>query len=142
MPQTSERPPPGGRGGLENTSCAASVNGSSIAPRNATAQEEISADRRARPNLRLVPPAVPSRQRRVDVRISASGGRAIGRSRAFRLSDHDLGALIVLAVRGRAMSAMTKCERDDLYRLIRQREKVLKSAAKQRSAAVLADFEN
>jgi hypothetical protein len=40
------------------------------------------------------------------------------------------------------MNAMTKYERDDLHRLIRQREKVLKSAAKQRSAEVLADFEN
>jgi len=38
--------------------------------------------------------------------------------------------------------AMTKGEREDLQRLIRQREKVLKSAAKQRSAELLADFEN
>jgi hypothetical protein len=38
--------------------------------------------------------------------------------------------------------AMTKGERDDLQRLVRQREKVLKSAAKQRSAELLADFEN
>jgi hypothetical protein len=37
---------------------------------------------------------------------------------------------------------MTKAEREDLQRLIRQREKVLKSAATQRSAEVLADFEN
>ena len=37
---------------------------------------------------------------------------------------------------------MTKSEREDLQRLVRQREKVLKSAAKQRSAEVLADFEN
>jgi hypothetical protein len=35
-----------------------------------------------------------------------------------------------------------RCERDDLQRLVRQREKVLKSAAKQRSADLLADFEN
>ena len=40
------------------------------------------------------------------------------------------------------MSAMTRYERDDLHKLIRQREKVLKSAAKQRSAELLADFEN
>jgi hypothetical protein len=40
------------------------------------------------------------------------------------------------------MSAMTKCEREDLQRLIRQREKVLKSAATQRSADLIADFEN
>jgi hypothetical protein len=40
------------------------------------------------------------------------------------------------------MSAITRHELEDLQRLIRQREKVLKSAAKQRSAAVLADFEN
>jgi hypothetical protein len=38
--------------------------------------------------------------------------------------------------------AMTKGEREDLQRLVRQREKVLKSAAKQRSAELLADFEN
>jgi hypothetical protein len=37
---------------------------------------------------------------------------------------------------------MLKSEREDLQRLIRQREKVLKSAAKQRSAELLADFEN
>lgn len=37
---------------------------------------------------------------------------------------------------------MTKSEREDLQRLLRQREKVLKSAAKQRSTEVLADFEN
>jgi hypothetical protein len=37
---------------------------------------------------------------------------------------------------------MTKSEREDLQRLVRQREKVLKSAAKQRSAELLADFEN
>ena len=39
-------------------------------------------------------------------------------------------------------AAMTKTEREDLQRLVRQREKVLKSAAKQRSAEMLADFEN
>jgi len=38
--------------------------------------------------------------------------------------------------------AMTRHEREDLQRLVRQREKVLKSAAKQRSAELLADFEN
>jgi hypothetical protein len=54
-----------------------------------------------------------------------------------------LAALVDAAQRlEKAMSAMTKHERDDLHRLIRQREKVLKSAAKQRSAEVLADFEN
>jgi hypothetical protein len=37
---------------------------------------------------------------------------------------------------------MTKGEREDLVRLVRQREKVLKSAASQRSAELLADFEN
>jgi hypothetical protein len=41
-----------------------------------------------------------------------------------------------------AIAAMTKGEREDLQRLIRQREKVFKSAAKQRSAELLADFEN
>ena len=39
------------------------------------------------------------------------------------------------------MSMMNKSEREDLLRLIRQREKVLKSAARQRSAELLADFE-
>lgn len=37
---------------------------------------------------------------------------------------------------------MTKGEREDLQRLVRQREKILKEAAKQRSAELLADFEN
>lgn len=36
---------------------------------------------------------------------------------------------------------MTKGERDDLVRLIKQREKVAKTAAEQRSAAMLAEFE-
>ena len=40
------------------------------------------------------------------------------------------------------MSTIGKSEREDLQRLIRQREKVLKSAARQRSAELLADFEN
>jgi hypothetical protein len=40
------------------------------------------------------------------------------------------------------MSAITRHELEDLQRLIRQREKVLKSSAKTRSAEVLADFEN
>jgi hypothetical protein len=37
---------------------------------------------------------------------------------------------------------ISKSEREDLQRLIRQREKVMKSAAKQRSAELSADFEN
>ena len=40
-----------------------------------------------------------------------------------------------------AEGRMTKGERDDLIRLIKQRERVAKSAAKQRSAAMLAEFE-
>ena len=36
---------------------------------------------------------------------------------------------------------MTKGEREDLIRLVKQREKVAKTAAEQRSAAMLADFE-
>jgi hypothetical protein len=38
--------------------------------------------------------------------------------------------------------AMSQSECENLQRLIRQREKVLKSAAQQRSAELLADFEN
>lgn len=37
---------------------------------------------------------------------------------------------------------MTRGEREDLQRLVRQREKAMKSAAKQRSLELLADFEN
>ncbi|HEY8124554.1 MAG TPA: hypothetical protein VIF88_03930 [Methylocystis sp.] len=40
------------------------------------------------------------------------------------------------------MTTMTRAEREDLQRLVRQREKLLKLAAKQRSAELLADFEN
>jgi hypothetical protein len=40
------------------------------------------------------------------------------------------------------MTSMTKSEREDLQRLLRQREKVQKSAAKLRSSELLADFEN
>ena len=39
-------------------------------------------------------------------------------------------------------ATMTKSEREDLQRLVRQRERALKSAAKQRSAELLAEFEN
>jgi hypothetical protein len=39
-------------------------------------------------------------------------------------------------------NGMTRGEREDLQRLVRQREKVLKSAAKQRSKELLADFES
>ena len=39
------------------------------------------------------------------------------------------------------MNAMTKGEREDLLKLIKQREKVAKTAAEQRSAAMLAQFE-
>lgn len=39
------------------------------------------------------------------------------------------------------MSAMTKGERNDLQRLVRQRAKVEKAAAAQRKAEILADFE-
>lgn len=42
----------------------------------------------------------------------------------------------------RSGTLMSKGERDDLHRHIRQREKVLKSAAKQRSAELLAGFEH
>jgi hypothetical protein len=40
------------------------------------------------------------------------------------------------------MTIISKAEREDLQRLVRQRERVLKSAAKQRSAELIADFEN
>ncbi len=40
------------------------------------------------------------------------------------------------------MTGMNKSEREDLQRLIRQREKTMKSAAKLRSTELLADFEN
>ncbi|MCW5697310.1 MAG: hypothetical protein KIS96_11345 [Bauldia sp.] len=39
------------------------------------------------------------------------------------------------------MATMTKGERDDLLRLVKKREAVLKKAAEQRSAQLLADFE-
>ena len=39
------------------------------------------------------------------------------------------------------MNAMSKGEREDLIRLIKQRERVAKTAAEQRSAAMLAEFE-
>lgn len=39
------------------------------------------------------------------------------------------------------MSAMTKGERDDLVRLVRQRERLARSAAEERSAVLLAEFE-
>ncbi len=40
-----------------------------------------------------------------------------------------------------AQRQMTKSERDDLVRLVKQRERVAKTAAEQRSSAMLADFE-
>ena len=79
------------------------------------------------------------------MKISAADGRVpIGRTRPLRLRERDLAWLIAYAERleARRMSAMTRYERDDLQRLIRQQEKVLKSAAKERSGELLADFEN
>jgi hypothetical protein len=52
-----------------------------------------------RPHLRLVPPPSPPRPRRLEVRITASDGRApYGRSRAFRLHD-GLDELIAVIMR-------------------------------------------
>ena len=50
---------------------------------------------------------------------------------------------VALPATAKPMTAkpMTKGEREDLQRLIRRREQVLKSAAGQRSAELLADFE-
>ena len=56
----------------------------------------------------------------------------------MRAQTPDIAASNILA----ESKAMTKGEREDLQRLIRQRERVLKSAAEQRSAELLADFEN
>jgi hypothetical protein len=42
---------------------------------------------------------------------------------------------------GEGGMGMTKSERDDLVRLIKQRERIAKTAAAQRSAQMLADFE-
>jgi hypothetical protein len=44
--------------------------------------------------------------------------------------------------RRKHVNGMTPREREELQRLTRQRERVLKSAAKQRSSELLADFEN
>jgi hypothetical protein len=51
-------------------------------------------------HLRLVPPAPPPRPRRIEVRIVVSSARMpIGRSRPFRLNDHNLQELIDTARR-------------------------------------------
>jgi hypothetical protein len=51
-------------------------------------------------HLRLVPPARPPRPRRLDVRISATDGRApYGRSRIFRLHERDIDELVDIATR-------------------------------------------
>jgi hypothetical protein len=53
----------------------------------------------ARRHLCLVPP-VPAPSGRLAVRINVLDGRSpIGRSRAFRLHDHELGELIACALR-------------------------------------------
>jgi hypothetical protein len=57
------------------------------------------------------------------------------------LTSNKLASIPTQAARDTS-ATMTRGEREDLQRLIRQREKVLKSAAKQRSAELLADFEN
>src|SRR5262245_35972447 len=76
-------------------------------------------------------------------------GAALRLSRAARLSGSQERARAQAQERGGHImtdaiqqAPMTKGEREDLQRLIRQREKVLKSAAKQRSAELIADFEN
>ncbi|MGH6845952.1 MAG: hypothetical protein ACREC0_00520 [Methylocella sp.] len=55
----------------------------------------------ARVHLRLVDGrAHPPRQRRLDVRITVRDGHEpFGRSRGFRISDHDLDELIATAAR-------------------------------------------
>jgi hypothetical protein len=65
----------------------------------------------------------------------------------FRFAPPPLPRQFILPFRAQdegvfELQPMTRNEIEDLQRLIRQREKVLKSAAKQRSADVLADFEN
>jgi hypothetical protein len=51
-------------------------------------------------HLRLVPPAPPPRQRRIEVRITAADGRApTGRSRIFRLRHRDFEQLVDVALR-------------------------------------------
>lgn len=58
------------------------------------------------PHLRLVPPAPSPRPRRIEVRIVVSSGRMpIGRSRPFRLSDHNLQELIETTMRLEARSS-------------------------------------
>jgi len=53
-----------------------------------------------RDHLRLVPPPLTPRPRRLEVRIAASdGGAPFGRSRIFRLHERDLDQLIDVALR-------------------------------------------
>ena len=52
------------------------------------------------PHLRLVPPMPPPRPRHIDVRISATCGRApIGRTRSLKLTESDLDSLLEAAER-------------------------------------------
>jgi hypothetical protein len=66
-------------------------------PENSRIERLPQAEKRGGRHLRLVPPT-PPRPRRIDVRISASAGRApYGRSRISRLADFDLERLIATA---------------------------------------------
>ena len=54
----------------------------------------------SRPKLHLVLPVPPPRPRRLEVRITVADGRApFGRTRLFRLDEHDVEKLIDCALR-------------------------------------------
>jgi hypothetical protein len=93
-------------------------------------------------------PAMPSCATRRRHDPSPASGLAGGRMKAdFRFAPPPLPRQFILPFKPQdegtlEVQPMTRNEIEDLQRLIRQREKVLKSAAKQRAAEVLADFEN
>ena len=69
------------------------------------------------------------------------GAPSFGQASDWPESSPAPRAVQAVAPAGRRNAAMTRSEREDLQRLVRQREKVLKSAAKARSADLMVDFE-
>jgi hypothetical protein len=91
MTSSSETRPLGAAGAQEGLSWQ--TDSSKYNPQNPPAQSKSVARRRA--HLRLVGSAPPPRPHRLEVRISATDGRApYGRSRIFKLLDRDFERLI------------------------------------------------
>ena len=91
------------------------------------------------PNISRKPPPYKPAQPKPSPSFAFRASRVPQVPRPARRDD---AARHVRSGRSVMTSIMTRGEREDLQRLLRQREKVQKSTAKRRSSELLADFEN